>query len=59
MASGDIQYGQCQVADWTDIRAAAAGERHTVGLRADGTVVAIGDNAAGQCDVDDWKLWQA
>ena len=25
-ASGDIQYGQCQVEDWTDIQAAAAGE---------------------------------
>jgi hypothetical protein len=33
----------------------AAGERHTVGLKSDGTVVAVGDNAHGQCDVDDWE----
>lgn len=27
---------------------------HTVGLRADGTVVAVGDNDDGQCNVSDW-----
>ena len=27
---------------------------HTVGLRADGTVVAVGLNISGQCDVSDW-----
>ena len=32
----------------------AAGEYHTVGLRADSTVVAVGSDASGQCDVDDW-----
>ena len=32
----------------------AAGDAHTVGLRADGTVVAVGENAAGQCDTGDW-----
>jgi alpha-tubulin suppressor-like RCC1 family protein len=29
---------------WTNIVAIAAGHDHTVGLRADGTVIAIGDN---------------
>ena len=33
----------------------AAGYYHTVGLKADGTVVAIGDNSYGQCDVDGWE----
>lgn len=33
----------------------APGAGHTVGLREDGTVVAVGDNEYGQCDVDDWK----
>ena len=28
---------------------------HTVGLKSDGTVVAVGDNYSGQCDVDSWK----
>ena len=32
----------------------ATGERHTVGLKLDGTVVAVGDNDNGQCNVTDW-----
>jgi len=32
----------------------AAGGYHTVGLRSDGTVVAVGRNDYGQCDVGDW-----
>jgi len=33
----------------------AAGGYHTVGLKSNGTVVAAGSNASGQCDVDDWE----
>lgn len=32
----------------------AAGPRHTIGLKSDGTVVAVGDNNYGQCDVSGW-----
>jgi alpha-tubulin suppressor-like RCC1 family protein len=32
----------------------AAGGRHTVGLKSDGTVVALGWNGDGQCDVGNW-----
>ena len=32
----------------------AAGGYHTVGLKGDGTVVALGDNSEGQCDVGGW-----
>ena len=32
----------------------STGISHTVGLKADGTVVAVGDNDYGQCDVDGW-----
>ena len=32
----------------------SAGGYHTVGLEADGTVVAVGYNGNGQCDVGDW-----
>ena len=32
----------------------SAGSSHTVGLKADGTVVAVGDNRHRQCDVEDW-----
>lgn len=33
----------------------AAGSEHIVGLKDDGTVVAVGDNDYGQCDVSDWN----
>lgn len=33
----------------------AAGPRHSVGLRSDGTVMAVGDVRNGQCDVSDWR----
>ena len=36
------------------MRMISAGYRHTVGLEADGTVVAVGDNDDGQCDVKSW-----
>lgn len=39
---------------WTDIQAIAAGFFHRVGLRKDGTVVAIGGNFDGQCNVEQW-----
>lgn len=32
----------------------AVGSRHTVGLKSDGTVTAVGDNRYGQCDVSGW-----
>jgi alpha-tubulin suppressor-like RCC1 family protein len=32
----------------------AAGRRHTVGLKSNGTVVAVGDNKIGQCNVSGW-----
>ena len=58
IASGDIQYGQCEVEDWQSIAAVTAGERHTVALTTDGKLLATGDNAAGQCSVEGWTLWE-
>jgi alpha-tubulin suppressor-like RCC1 family protein len=43
------------VENWQNITAVAAGANHTVGLRADGTVVAAGDNRKGQCAVGNWE----
>ena len=41
---------------WNDIaeRQTIACSGHTVGLKSDGTVVAVGYNTGGQCDVSDW-----
>ncbi len=33
----------------------AAGYTHTIGLRADGTVVAVGSNLNGRCNVSGWR----
>ena len=49
---------------WTDIVAIAAGSNHTLGLRADGTVVATeytGDKKyyQGQCDVSGLRLFSS
>ena len=46
-----------KVNSWINIVAIAARGYHTIGLRADGTVVAVGVNDLSQCDVSDWKLW--
>ena len=54
VATGDNEYGQCDVSGWSDIVAISAGGEHTVGLKSDGTVVATGDNEYGQCDVSGW-----
>lgn len=42
------------VSSWSDIVAICASS-HTVGLKADGTVVACGVNRYGQCDLSGWK----
>lgn len=33
----------------------SAGESHIIGLKTDGTVIAMGDNSYGQCNVEDWS----
>ena len=40
---------------WSDIVAVSAGTDNTVGLKSNGTVVAVGDNSYGQCDVSGWS----
>lgn len=51
--SGGFAY-QSLVCDWTEIVSIEAGGTHAVGLKADGTVVAVGRNDHGECDVEDW-----
>ena len=33
----------------------AAGDLHTLGLRADGSIVAVGNNSSRQCEVSEWN----
>jgi len=51
---GDNSSGQCDVGNWTGIVQVAAGSSHTVGLKSDGTVLAVGHNYSGQCNVSNW-----
>ena len=52
-------HGQCEVFSWRDITSIAAGDRHTVGLKSDGTVIATkysdSFTYSGQCEVSGWK----
>ena len=45
---------EIKIDHWKEIKAVSAGFRHAVGLKADGTVVAAGDNRKGCCNVGDW-----
>lgn len=60
-SSGQLNQMQLDREDWKGIIAIAAGggnnvgNGHTVGLRKDGKVVAVGDNTFNQCDVDQWE----
>jgi len=51
-AVGLNDYGQCNVGGWTNITQVAAGNYHTVGLKADGTVVA----ANWEAELASWNL---
>ena len=48
------QRGQDNVSAWRNIVAVSCTDSHTVGLRSNGTVIAIGDNAKGQCNTESW-----
>ncbi len=47
--------GQSEISTWKNIDSISAGMYHTVGLKTDGTVIAIGENEDGQCEVGEWK----
>ena len=47
--------GACDVGEWEDVVALAAGSYHTVGITEAGWVLAAGDNSRRQCDVGDWQ----
>ena len=52
-ADGENRFGECNIFSWTNIKEISCGNWHTVGLKKDGTLVACGSNANGQCAVED------
>ena len=55
VAVGGDWAGQCSnVVTWTGITAIAAGDAHSVGLKSDGSVVAVGWNDSHQTEVSGW-----
>ena len=52
--TGEYIEGQDKLENWTDIIAISAGNSYCLGLKKDGTVVAVGNNTYNQCDVDNW-----
>ena len=54
-----MNWGDCDFASWpNDIIAISSEREHTIGLRADGSVVATGENKCGKCDVQGWNLFK-
>ena len=54
-SDGSQGYGKCNVSEWNDIVQVSASAWHTVGLKEDGTVVAVGRDYDRRCDVSSWK----
>ena len=53
--TGENNYGQSDTSNLMNIVYVVSSEWHTVGLKEDGTVVAVGSNFEGQCNVSEWK----
>ena len=41
--------------NWNEIVSVSSGDYHTIGLKADSTVPAVGANIYGECDVGSWS----
>ncbi len=52
---GRDEYGFSKAQKWNNILSISQSRDHIVGLKKDGTVVAVGSNRAGACNVDNWK----
>lgn len=50
----DNKFNQGDVSDWDNIVAISAETDRTIGLKSDGTVLAVGENRHSDCDVDGW-----
>ena len=55
VATGDNDYGQCDVSSWSDIIDVSASICSTVGLKKNGTVVITKRNDWGEANVNEWS----
>ena len=58
VATGNNEYGSCNVSEWKDIVSVSAGHDYSLGLHEDGTVDATifnGSAYSGKCDVSEWS----
>ena len=55
VATGDNEFGQCDVSDWSDIVAVSAGSGNTVGLKSNGNVVSTNSHWSGKGNVRKWE----
>jgi|GEM_PF-6593151 len=55
MNRDDNVYERFDTSKWKDIVDIEAGDKHLLGIKNDGTVVAVGDNSFNQLDVSKWK----
>ena len=57
LQSGSIQKNEEIITAWREKNAQtiSTGYTHTIGLKSDGTVVAVGSNEYGKCNVSGWK----
>ena len=59
LAAGADDYQQCCTNGWRDIVSVSAGWRSSVGLRADGTCIAVGRGTVGNGELFRWKNLRA
>ena len=55
VATGDNEFGQCNVNEWKNITFIDAGYNHVIGITTEGTVVATGSNEYAQCELDEFN----
>jgi len=61
VATGNNDYGQCNVDDWSGVVSVVCDRDVTIGLKSDGTVLAVGENEPSidgvDYNVDDFNSW--
>ena len=50
------QFGKFDFFGWNDIADIFAGWNYVIGIKRDGTVISVGNNQYGQCDISNWSI---